>query len=157
MFIPGCLACDIVSGRRTEPGGVIYQDEYWHVGSAVLQPPTWRGFLIIKLKRHCEHLAELAPQEAQAIGPIVQATSQALMAALKPAKVYICSFGDGIKHIHWWVLPRPAGMRPGMHWVFFNFDLRLKLARLLPLKPWIVPEEDVVRIADQVRAYLQGL
>ena len=61
MLVPGCMSCDILAGRRTEPGGVIYENAYWHVGS-VTSPVVWRGFLIVKLKRHCEHLAGLTPQ-----------------------------------------------------------------------------------------------
>ena len=62
-LVAGCLSCDVVSGKRTEPGGVIYEDGHWHVGS-IMPPVVWRGFLIVKLKRHCEHVAELTPEEA---------------------------------------------------------------------------------------------
>ena len=102
MRVPGCMSCDILAGKLTTPGGVIYEDEYWQVDS-VISPVYWRGFLIIKLKRHCEHLAELTPEEAGALGPVVRATCSALAEVLKPAKVYVCSFGDGVKHIHLWV------------------------------------------------------
>jgi ATP adenylyltransferase len=116
MLVPGCMSCDILAGKRTSPGGVIYEDEYWHVDS-VIGPVFWRGFLIVKLKRHCEHLAELTPDEASALGPIIQTACSALTELLDPAKVYVCSFGDGVKHIHFWVLPCPREMRPGLHWV----------------------------------------
>jgi diadenosine tetraphosphate (Ap4A) HIT family hydrolase len=149
-LVPGCISCDILAGRRTEPGGAIYENEYWHVGS-VISPVVWRGFLIVKLKRHCEHLAELTRAEAEAMGPIVQASCQALQEVLNPAKVYVCSFGDGVKHIHIWILPRPAEMTPGMHWVFLNLDARLFLTRRLGLKRWVVPEEKVAETAAQLR------
>jgi diadenosine tetraphosphate (Ap4A) HIT family hydrolase len=149
-FVPGCMSCDILTGRRTQPGGTIYEDEYWDVGS-VVSPVVWHGFLIIKLKRHCEHLAELTSAEATALGPIIQATCQALQEVLHPGKVYICSFGDGVKHIHFWVLPRPATMKPGMHWVFMNLDGRLLLTRRLGIKRWTLSEEKVTELADQLR------
>lgn len=56
-LLPGCMSCDILAGKRTVPGGVIYENEHWRVDS-VVSPVVWRGFLVIKLKRHCEHLAE---------------------------------------------------------------------------------------------------
>ena len=59
--VEGCLSCKILAGRCAPPGGVIYEDDYWHVDSAA-SPVLWRGFPIIKLKRHCEHLAELTPE-----------------------------------------------------------------------------------------------
>jgi diadenosine tetraphosphate (Ap4A) HIT family hydrolase len=115
---------------------------------------VWRGFLIIKLKRHCEHLAELSSGEALALGPIIQSTCLALTEILEPAKVYVCSYGDGSKHVHFWVLPRPSTMRPGMHSVIFNLDLRTTLTRLLGLKKWIVSDSEVNAIARQVRENL---
>jgi diadenosine tetraphosphate (Ap4A) HIT family hydrolase len=154
MLIPGCVSCEIVAGKRVEPGGVIYENEYWHVGTMGGLPVVWRGFLCIKLKRHCEQLADLTPEEALALGPVIQSTCLALEEVLKPAKVYVCSFGEGVRHIHWWVLPRPPDMRPGMHPVIFNLDLRNTLTRYLGIKKWIVSETEVAEIAQRVRERL---
>ncbi len=153
MLVPGCVSCDIVAGKRVEPGGVIYENDHWHVGTMDSLPVVWRGFLCIKLKRHCEHLAELSPEEALALGPLIQATCLALTEVLKPAKVYVCSFGEGVKHVHWWVLPRPAEMRAGMHAVIFNLDLRTTLTRLFGIKKWIVSEAEVAGIAGELREW----
>lgn len=155
MLVPGCMSCDILAGRRSEPGGVIYEDAYWHVGS-VVSPVCWRGFLIVKLKRHCEHLAELASEEAAGLGPVLQKTCAALSEVLKPAKVYVCSFGDGIKHIHSWVLPRMPDMRPGMHWVFFHLDVRMLLTRL-GFRRWVVSDEEVASIVAGLRRQFHRL
>ncbi len=154
MLLPGCLSCDIVSGKRTEPGGVIFENDHWHIGTAAGSPVVWPGFLVIKLKRHCEHLAELTSEEALALGPLIQSTCSALTAVLKPARVYVCSYGDGVQHVHFWVLPRPATMRPGMHSAMFNLDMRTALTRWLGVKRWIVSGAEVDGIASQVRAYL---
>ena len=148
--VPGCLSCDLLAGRRTEPGGTIYEDDHWQVAS-IVTPVFWRGFLIVKLKRHCEQLADLTPGEAASQGPVLQATCQALTRVLKPAKVYVCSFGDGVKHIHFWVLPRSPEMRPGMHPVFLHLDLRAFLTRRLGAKRWLLSEEEVAELASQLR------
>jgi diadenosine tetraphosphate (Ap4A) HIT family hydrolase len=150
VLVPGCLSCDILSGKRTVPGGTIYEDPYWVVES-IIAPVVWRGFLIVKLKRHCEHLSELTPEEAAALGPVLQNTCRALNEVLNPAKVYVCSFGDGVKHIHFWILPRPPEMRPGMHWVFFNLDLRVFLTRRLGLKRWTCSDREIEDLVGQVR------
>jgi diadenosine tetraphosphate (Ap4A) HIT family hydrolase len=156
MLVPGCLSCDIVAGKRASPGGTIYEDEHWHVDS-VAGPVYWPGFLIVKLKRHCEHLAELTPEEAAALGPMIQTTCAALTAVLKPAKVYVCSFGDGVKHVHFWVLPRPPRMRPGMHWVMFHLDLRGLLTRRFGVNRWVCSEQEVAELVSQVRAQFHQL
>ena len=156
MLIPGCMSCDILVGRITGPGGVIYEDEYWHVGSMV-HPVFWPGLLIVKLKRHREYLSELNPKEAAALGPVLRATCNAVASVLEPAKVYVCSFGDGVKHIHFWILPRPAGMRPGMHWVMLNLDARAALTRL-GVKRWLVDEAEMISLAGRIREKIgQGL
>ena len=152
-LVPGCLSCDILAGRRAVPGGPIYEDAFWVVES-VVSPVVWRGFLIVKLKRHAEHLADLTPDEAAALGPVVRAACRALAEALRPARVYVASFGDGVQHVHFWVLPRPAGMRPGMHWVMRHLDLRLFFTRRLGLRRWIVPDEEVAALAARLRQAL---
>lgn len=149
-FVSKCLSCDIVTGKQLEPGGVIYENAYWHVGSAV-GPLVWRGFLVIKLKRHCEHLAELTPEEAAVLGPVIRTTCLALTEVLRTAKVYVCSFGDGVKHVHFWALPRPPEMHPGMHPVMFNLDMRLTLTRLLGIKKWVISDEEVSYTANKLR------
>jgi diadenosine tetraphosphate (Ap4A) HIT family hydrolase len=154
MLVPGCVSCDIVAGKRVEPGGVIYENDYWHIGTMGISPVVWRGFLSIILKRHCEHLAELSPEEALSLGPVIQSTCSALTEVLKPAKIHVCSFGDGVKHVHWWVLPRPSDMRPGMHPVIFNLDMRTTLTRLFGIKKWIVSDDDVAEMAKQVQEFL---
>jgi diadenosine tetraphosphate (Ap4A) HIT family hydrolase len=154
MLLSGCVSCEIVAGKRIEPGGVIFENEYWHLGTAIGRPVVWQGFLIVKLKRHCEHLAELTSEEALALGPLIQSTCSALTDVLNPKKIYVCSYGDGIKHVHFWVLPRLSGMRPGMHSVMFNLDLRRICTRFLGIKKWIVSDYDVSMIAKQIRDHL---
>ena len=156
MLVPGCMSCDILAGQRTSPVGTIYEHEYWHVDS-VLGPVCWRGFLIVKLKRHCEHLSDLTSEEAAALGSVIQVTCAALVQVLKPAKVYVCSFGDGVKHIHFWVLPRPSHMRPGMHWVMLHLDLRALLTRRFGVKRWVCSDQQVAELASQVREQFHQL
>jgi diadenosine tetraphosphate (Ap4A) HIT family hydrolase len=153
-LMPDCVSCEIVAGKRTEPGGTIYENEHWHVGS-VIGPVLWRGFLIVKLKRHCEHIADLTPAESASLGPVLQAASAAVKDVIEPAKVYVCSFGDGVKHIHFWILPRPPEIRPGMHWVILNLDLRVMLTRRFGVKRYIVSDDEIAEIAQQVREHMR--
>lgn len=155
-LVTGCMSCAVLAGEIKPPGGVVYEDEFWHVDS-VVGPVFWQGFLIIKLKRHCEHLADLTQEEARALGPVVRATCAALTEVLKPAKVYVCSFGDGVKHIHIWILPRPAEMRPGMHWVMLHLDIRALLTRRFGIKRWLLSDAEVEDLAEQVRGRIQRL
>jgi diadenosine tetraphosphate (Ap4A) HIT family hydrolase len=134
---------------------VLFEDDYWHVGTAV-GPVVWPGFLIVKLKRHCEHVWELTQQEAAALGPILRDTCASVSSVFKLAKVYVCSFGDGVKHIHFWVLPRPQHMQPGMHWVILNLDMRLTITRL-GIRRWVCHDEEVATWAERLRRKLREL
>ena len=148
-----CYPCDLVEGKVVHPGGTIYEDSCWHVDLAG-HANVWRGFLMIKLKRHCVHLADLTPQEAAALGPVIQRTNQAVMDVLHPAKIYLCSFGEGTAHIHFWVLPRYPNMRPGMHPTMFNLDLRVTLTKYFGVKRWLIPHDELVQIAGQLRQHI---
>ena len=104
-----CMACDVLAGRIEAPGDVICQDDYWVVDHSV-NPVLLRGFLIIKPKRHCEQIAELTVEEMASLGPVISRTTNALTRVFNPEKIYISSFGDAVRHIHFYVIPRTHDM-----------------------------------------------
>ena len=110
--VPGCAACAEVAGDVRAPGGVIVNDGLWFV-SHHTGPFTDPGELIVKTRRHCESLAELTPAEAEALGPILRAGVSALERVVVPERVYAVSFNERIRHVHFLLLPRTAGMPRG--------------------------------------------
>jgi hypothetical protein len=48
--VEGCLACDLLAGRRPLPGGTIAETPHWAVQHCV--GPLGVGTLIVKPKRH---------------------------------------------------------------------------------------------------------
>ena len=148
MLIDKCLACSTLVGKVQAPGGVIYQDDYWVVEHS-LSPVLVRGYLIIKLKRHGEHLAELTPEEARALGGIIQSTCLALSKVIKPDKIHVCSWGEEVKHIHFHVIPRTRDMPVGNLKLLIYLQLR-KLLNKLGLNKWVTDEE-AAAVADKVR------
>lgn len=107
-----CPICDEVAGRRSAPGGPIYDDGLWLV-SHHLGAYTDPGELIVKLRRHVESLADLTAAEAAAIGPILRAAVAAVDRVVRPERVYIASFGERVRHVHFYVLPRTASLPAG--------------------------------------------
>lgn len=107
--VMGCMACEVVAGRLAAPGGVIFEDEYWMLDHAV-SPVPLDGFLILKPKRHVEHIGELTEGEAAALGPLLRASYAALREVTGAEKVHVASFGEAVRHVHWYLLPRRAGM-----------------------------------------------
>jgi diadenosine tetraphosphate (Ap4A) HIT family hydrolase len=144
MLVDGCLACDVLAGKVTPPGGVIYDDQYWRVDHST-SPVVLPGFLIIKPRRHVEHIALLTVEEMAAFGPLLRNTCRALAHVLHPAKIYATSFGESVAHVHWYVLPRMPDMPAN------GFEV---LSRLFGEKPWAGSDEEAAAIADQVRPIL---
>lgn len=135
MLVDRCLAYSVLSGKVQAPGGVIYEDNYWvleHSLSPVLLP----GYLIIKLKRHSEHLAELTSEEANALGRIIQNTCSALSRVVKPAKIHVCSWREQVKHIHFHVIPRSLAM-PVVNLELLIYLRLKKLLNQLGLSKWV--------------------
>lgn len=108
----GCTICDEVAGRLSAPGGPIYDDGLWlvsHHAGAYTDP----GELIVKARRHCESLAELTAAEAAALGPVLRAAAGAVDRTIRPERVYVASFGERVRHVHFYVLPRTAALPAG--------------------------------------------
>jgi hypothetical protein len=61
---------------------------------------------------------------------------------MSPAKIYTCSFGEVVKHIHFWVLPRLPEMPA------HGFEM---LEAMLKEKRWTCSEKDAADIARRVR------
>jgi diadenosine tetraphosphate (Ap4A) HIT family hydrolase len=120
------LACDLLAGRRIVPGGTIEETPLWAVEHCV--GPLGLGTLIVKPKRHVLHVAELAPEEAAELGPLLQRAAAAVAEVFAPEQVYAClwSHAGGVPgHIHWVVQPVAAAADParrGPHLQAAMFD-----------------------------------
>lgn len=111
--IEGCLACDLLAGRRPLPGGTIAETPRWAVEHCV--GPLGVGTLIVKPKRHVLHVADLDPDEAAELGPLLQRTAAAVAEVFAPEQVYACLWshaGGAPGHTHWVVQPVEASADP---------------------------------------------
>ncbi len=107
-----CPICEEVAGRRPAPGGPIHDDGLWLV-THHLGPYTDPGELIVKLRRHAESLAELTPAEADALGPVLHAGVAAIERVVGPERVYVASYGERVRHVHFFLLPRTRALPAG--------------------------------------------
>lgn len=135
----------MISGKIVPPGGIILDDGVW-VLSHSISPVLLRGWLILKPRRHVEHLAELTEPEAAALGPLIARVSSAVMRALEAEKVYACSFGEVVRHVHWYLIPRYADMP--VHGVAVLNEMFANPS------PWACGDEDAAEAASRVRAAL---
>ena len=140
-----CLACDVTARRIVPPGGTIHEEGGWLLEHAI-SPVPLKGWLILKPKRHVEHLAALNPDEAQALGPLIEKVSRAMMTALKPERVYVCSFGEVVKHVHLYFVPRYPNMPPSGPSILVQMGSGAS--------PWACDDETAANAASLVRSEL---
>lgn len=112
MTDPSCSICEQIAGRVTAPGGPIYDDGLWLV-SHHTGPHTDPGELIVQARRHCESLAQLTPAEAAAMGPVLRAAVAAIERVVRPERTYVASYGERVRHVHFFLLPRTRSLPPG--------------------------------------------
>ena len=65
------------------------------------------------LRRHAESMSALTGAEASALGPILRAGVTAIERIVKPERVYVASFNERVRHLHFYLLARTGAMPAG--------------------------------------------
>ena len=102
----GCLACDLMEGRRDLPGGRIFASDHWVIEHCIGPLPV--GTLILKPRRHCLHIWDLNGPETTELGPLLKRTSGIVSRIVAADQVYclLWSHMDGQPgHIHFVLQP----------------------------------------------------
>lgn len=113
-----------------------------------MSPVPLRGFLIVKPLRHCKQIAELTPEEMQSFAEALRLTTLALTRVLQPRKIYVCSLGETVKHVHFCVIPRTPDMPTE------GFAV---IQRMFSERTWACSDEEAAATAAKVREEIQGL
>ncbi len=92
MFQPNCLACQINSGAKAIPGGVVSENEHWLADHYI--GPFGVGSFVVKIKVHRDSLWEITEDEANSLGPFLQAVSEAMVKALGAEQIYLSMWVD---------------------------------------------------------------
>jgi diadenosine tetraphosphate (Ap4A) HIT family hydrolase len=112
MSRESCSVCAEVAGTIAAPGGVVFRNEWWEVAHHT-GPWTDPGELIVKARRHVESLAGLTQAESAALGPVLRAAVAAVERVVRPERVYVASYGERVRHVHFFLLPRTASLPAG--------------------------------------------
>jgi diadenosine tetraphosphate (Ap4A) HIT family hydrolase len=143
----GCLACDLRAGRVPLPGGGIHETGHWAVEHCI--GPLGLGTLVVKPKRHVIHVADLAAEEAEELGPLLRRAARAVTAATAPDQVYVTLWshsGGEPGHIHWVVQPVTRAQMDGYGLHGPKLQVAMLEGRALPAT------DEVERVAGQLRA-----
>ena len=104
--VDGCLACDLTTGRRPLPGGVIHETAHWRVEHCV--GPLGVGTLVVKPLRHVTRVSELTSSEAAEQGALLHVCTAIVDELLSPEQTYVCLWshaGGEPGHLHYVVQP----------------------------------------------------
>ncbi|MGH0036961.1 MAG: HIT family protein [Myxococcota bacterium] len=110
--VTSCLACDLLSGARPLPGGVVYETDHWIVEHCV--GPLGVGTLVVKTRRHCVHVANLSEPEARQLGPLLARVAGVVQSLTEADQVYTCLWshaGWEPGHIHFVIQPAWGAQR----------------------------------------------
>ena len=109
-----CFSCAAERRPDLPPREQVYLDPHWRVAHAfgTAQP----GWLVMLPRRHVLALDELTPAEAAGLGPVLRAVTAALREVTRCEKTYVALFAEaeGFSHMHFHVVPRHAGLDPGL-------------------------------------------
>jgi len=139
-----CSACDriarIAEGRNPDFIATLAES---HVTLADEQ--AYRGYCILLLKDHREHLDELPFERQLRLWEDVGRVAAALRAQFDPVRLNYACLGNLVTHIHWHVIPRYADDPEGQHpiWVRPLAERRVSL-----------PESDRQRLIADIRRAL---
>ena len=112
MSADDCPVCAELAGLISAPGGSVYRNAWWEVAHHT-GPWTDPGELIVKARRHVESMSGLTADEAGSLGPVLRAAVAAVERVVRPERVYVASYGERVRHVHFFLLPRTSSLPAG--------------------------------------------
>ena len=100
----GCHQCRL----RDDPSYI-----FWHDDLAMLGEPFEATSLpltaFLMPRRHAD-LSDLTDAEAARMGQLLTVVERAVCDVLDVPRMQVYRYGDGVEHLHWWLLARPTGV-----------------------------------------------
>jgi diadenosine tetraphosphate (Ap4A) HIT family hydrolase len=141
-----CVACDLATGRRPRPGGLIHRSRFWLVEHCIGSLGV--GTLIVKPERHVTSVGDLTEAEALELGPLLRRATQVVGELVPAEQIYNCLWSNagGVPvHIHYVVQPITAEQMT----LFGSHGPRLQVAMFT--RGDAPNADDVQRFADSAR------
>jgi len=102
-----CPACDRLDriARGADPEFVATLSECQVV---LADEQLYRGYCILFLRDHAEHLADLPLERQQRVWDDVARVAAAVQRTVEPVRLNYACLGNLLTHVHWHVIPRHA-------------------------------------------------
>jgi diadenosine tetraphosphate (Ap4A) HIT family hydrolase len=138
-----CLACDLVAGARSPPGGILLREGGLALHALADASPI-RGWLVLTSERHARAWYDLDAEALASLGPLAARVMAAQRRVLGAEHVYAFAIGDVLRHFHLHLVPR-----------FADTPERLRGRRCFEGRPEdALADDEVVRAARAVAAAL---
>lgn len=105
MSSTSCPLCEVVSGVRAVPGGLLLRQGGF-VLHALAGPSPIPGWVVLTSERHVRAMYSLEDAEAEALGRLAAKVMRAQRDLLKAEHVYAFAIGDQVHHCHLHLVPR---------------------------------------------------
>ncbi len=102
----GCDACERIGRMKRGEANPFLIAEMEESYLVLAENQTCRGWCILLLKEHVEHVAELEHGRQGRLWKDVARTADALRAEFGPVRINYECLGNLMHHIHWHVIPR---------------------------------------------------
>ena len=105
-LVGGCYSCDLESAAEVPPSERVLVTDHWRVAHAF--NTSLPGWLVAVPRRHQLSLAELEPNAAAELGPLLTDLTRALQQVTGCLKTYVILLAEaeGFAHLHFHVVPR---------------------------------------------------
>lgn len=108
-MVTDCRTCDLIGQRdagTAPPWDQIVRTPGWDVVHAY--DTSIEGWLVLVVRRHVAAVADLTPEEAIELGPLIGEVSRALRDVVGCEKTYVAQFAEHPlhPHVHVHVIPR---------------------------------------------------
>ena len=105
-LLDGCYSCELETAADVAPSERVLVTDHWRVAHAF--DTSLPGWLVAVPRRHQLSLAELEPEAAAELGPLLTDLTRALQQVTGCLKTYVILLAeaDGFAHLHFHVVPR---------------------------------------------------
>ena len=111
-----CGICHFNAGEVDSPGGVIFENDLWHVRHTGAPFPLAGWFLLLP-QRHVQGPARFTDAEAANFGPALRHFMRTLEVVTGAPRSYVVAFGESVPHMHAHMVPRYADLPdPDVAW-----------------------------------------
>lgn len=99
-----CAQC----GRRDDPSYIFWRDDVAMLGTPF--EATSVPFTAFLMPRRHADLSDLTDDEAARMGQLLSLVERAARDVLDIPRMQVYRYGDGVEHLHWWLVARPTGI-----------------------------------------------